>query len=162
MPVWLETSPGNLRLIPLILQLFSNAKFIICQRHPFDTGLSIYQQGLSSDHAYAHNLNCLGRYINRQYSLTEQLKNQLKTKIYICEYEKLINNTKEQVTELIEFCGLEYSSLCLTPEKSNRIIKTPSAQQVNQPINTNGLHKHKRYAEYLTDLMESVEGKYIE
>ena len=49
-------------------------------------------------------------------------------------YERMIDHTEAEVRALLDYCGLEFEPACLEFYKTERAVRTPSAQQVRQPI----------------------------
>ena len=64
-------------------------------------------------------------------------------------YEGLVMNPEGSIREMLSFLDLEFSEDCLTPEKSKRIVRTASNQQVRKPINAKSVGRWKNYAEWL-------------
>ena len=49
-------------------------------------------------------------------------------------YEEVVDNLEEQARRLINYCGLPWDDRCLSFDKTNRPITTPSNVQVRQPL----------------------------
>jgi len=64
----------------------------------------------------------------------------------------LINNFEQTVCQILDYCELPFEETCIEFYKNKRAVKTPSAQQVRQPIYTSGLDYWKNYEPYLEEL----------
>ena len=69
--------------------------------------------------------------------------------IYNLNYEKLINNQKEQIEKLLNFCELNWEENCLNYTKKPTAIETVSATQARKPIYKTSLNSYKKYYNYL-------------
>ena len=61
------------------------------------------------------------------------------------------------VKECLEFIGLEWSDDCLSPERSTRLVSTPSLWQVRQPVYTSSVERWRRYEPWLGPFAELIE-----
>ena len=52
-----------------------------------------------------------------------------------------MNDLPGQVRRLLDFCGLPFEQTCVDYHLTERSIRTPSAQQVRQPIYQSGLEQ---------------------
>ena len=77
-------------------------------------------------------------------------------KYYPVNYEDLINNFEDTVKQILDYCKLPFEDACIEFYKSKRSVKTPSAQQVRQPIYTSGLDYWKNYDPYLDELKKHI------
>lgn len=73
-------------------------------------------------------------------------------KIYHLSYEKLIQSPDEEIAQLLEYCDLPFEKGCVNFHQTKRAVKTPSAQQVRQPIYKDGLEQWKNYEDELQQL----------
>ena len=77
--------------------------------------------------------------------------------IFTVHYDNVINNTEETIKELIDYCELPFEKQCLEFYKSSRPVKTPSAEQVRQPIYKSGLNYWKNYEKHLNSLKKIID-----
>jgi hypothetical protein len=61
-----------------------------------------------------------------------------------------------QVRRILDFCGLEFEEACLDFHKTERSVRTPSAQQVRQPIYKTGLEQWRNFEHHLDPLVEAL------
>ena len=74
--------------------------------------------------------------------------------VYDLKYEDLVNNTKDEVKKLLEFCSLDWDDNCLQHHKNKRVIKTISFNQARKPIYNTSLKSYNGYESYLTGLKD--------
>ncbi|MCH2561187.1 MAG: sulfotransferase, partial [Pseudomonadales bacterium] len=51
----------------------------------------------------------------------------------------MVTNFEPMVKRLLDFCGLEFEQSCVEFYKSDRSVRTPSSEQVRQPIYKSGM-----------------------
>ena len=152
-----DTTPSNFEQLGFIALLFPRARFIHCTRHPLDICLSIYQHPLSVAHAYAHDLDSLAAYYVGYRHLMRHWQAILPGRIFEQRYDRAIDDLEGSVRALLEFLELTFDPACLEFHKTQRVVKTPSASQVRQPIYSSSVGRWKRYAEQLAPLKNKLE-----
>jgi hypothetical protein len=60
------------------------------------------------------------------------------------------------VRRILDFCGLDFEQSCVEYHKTERSIRTPSAEQVRQPIYRSGLEQWKNFEPWLEPLKEAL------
>ena len=70
--------------------------------------------------------------------------------------QDVLDDLEGQVKRILDFCGLPFESGCLNFHKTKRVIKTPSAEQVRQPIYQTGRAQWKPFESHLEDLKSIV------
>ena len=70
--------------------------------------------------------------------------------------EDLVTNFDSIVEELLEFCGLNFEKSCVEFYKTDRSVRTPSSEQVRQPIYTSGIEQWKGFDKHLAPLKKSL------
>ena len=81
--------------------------------------------------------------------------------IYTVKYANMISDTENEIIKLLEYCNLPFENQCLEFYKSKRPVKTPSAEQVRQPIYKSGLDYWKNFENDLLPL-EKLFDEHIE
>ena len=76
----------------------------------------------------------------------------LPNQILSINYEDVVNNFEDSVQKILEYCQIPFERSCLEFYKSKRSVKTPSAEQVRQPIYKSGMDYWKNYESYLEEL----------
>jgi len=146
--------PHNFMQLGLIERLFPNAAVIHCQRHPFDTCLSIYFRRINENHGYARKLGDLARFYKKYMELMEHWKKVSSLQILDVQYEKMVTEQQSESEKLISHIGLDWSDSVLNYHKSDRIIMTPSSHQASKPIYTSSMYRWKNYRKHIGPLID--------
>jgi hypothetical protein len=72
------------------------------------------------------------------------------------QYEDVVNDLESQVRRILDFCGLPFEDACVEYHKTQRSIRTPSAEQVRQPIYKSGLEQWRNFEQWLSPLKDSL------
>jgi hypothetical protein len=78
-------------------------------------------------------------------------------RVLTMQYEEVVTDTEAQVRRLLDFCDLPWEDACLRFYESERPIRTPSAEQVRQPIYDRSIGQWRRYEAHLDELIETIE-----
>lgn len=146
--------PLNICQIPLISQLFPDAKIIVALRHPCDVVLSNFMQYFQLNDAMANFFtvadaaHCYAQVMGLWQKCAQQLPLNYRT----LKYESLVADFEGEVRTLLEFLDLPWDEAVLhySDHASQRgAINTPSYQAVTEPINRRAMFRWKRYEEQL-------------
>ena len=153
----LDKNPLNFQWLGFIRILFPNAKIIHCSRNLKDTALSIYKNAFDINSIVWSNWQeDLVQYISIYLNLMKFWEEKIPNFIYNLNYEKLINNQKEQIEKLLNFCELNWEENCLNYNKKPTAIETVSATQARKPIYKTSQNSYKKYYNYL-DMFKKIE-----
>ena len=159
--VLVDKLPLNILQLPLINQVFPNAKYIIGLRHPLDCVLSCWMQNFKLNPAMANMID-LDRIVNfydvvmRILKLSEE-RYSLNT--HRIRYEDLILNFEENISNLLIFLDLKWEEELKNYQKTALArdrIYTPSSSQVIKPIYQTASYRWKHYEEYLEQFKERL------
>jgi len=141
----------NFNYIGAILAAMPHSVFIHCSRHPMDVCLSCYKQYFSIGQEYSYDIHELTAYHNHYSKIMQYWKQQFPQQILTVDYEDLVSQTKNKMTEILNFLKLPWEDNCMDFHKTKRMIKTASAAQVTQQIYTQATHRYKKYGNTLTN-----------
>lgn len=153
---FIDKMPNNFRHIGLIKLILPNAKIIDIRRNSMSACFSCYKQLFAEGQEFTYSLERLGNYYNNYVDLMNHWNKVLPNQILSVNYEDLINNFEDTVKVILDYCKLPFEDACIEFYKSKRSVKTPSAQQVRQPIYTSGLDYWKNYDPYLDELKKHL------
>ena len=155
-PFFIDKMPNNFIHIGLIKTILPNAKIIDTRRDPMDTCFSCFKQFFARGQLFTYSLEDLGNYYTDYIRAMNHWHNVYGKDIYTVHYDNVINETEETIRELIDYCELPFEKECLEFYNSSRPVKTPSAEQVRQPIYKSGLNYWKNYEKHLLPLKKII------
>ena len=156
-PFFIDKMPNNFIHIGLIKTILPNAKIIDTRRDPMDTCFSCFKQFFARGQLFTYSLEDLGNYYTDYIRAMNHWHNVYGKDIYTIHYDNVINETEETIRELIDYCELPFEKECLEFYNSSRPVKTPSAEQVRQPIYKSGLNYWKNYEKHLLPLKKIID-----
>ena len=71
-------------------------------------------------------------------------------------HEDVVDDLEGSVRRLLDHCGLQFEQSCVEFHKTRRNVRTPSSEQVRQPIFRDGLDQWKSYEPWLGPLQEAL------
>ena len=152
---FIDKMPNNFMHIGLIKSMLPNAKIIDARRDPIACCLSGYKQLFAEGQEFSYDLDNLVHYYQSYQSLMTHWDKVLPGFVLRVQHEDVIDDLETQVRRILEFCQLPYESACLHFYKTKRTIKTPSSEQVRQPINSAAREQWKNFESYLTPLIDA-------
>ena len=156
-PFFIDKMPNNFIHIGLIKTILPNAKIIDTRRDPMDTCFSCFKQFFARGQLFTYCLEDLGNYYSDYIRAMNHWHSVYGKDIFTVHYDNVINETEETIRELLDYCDLSFEKECLEFYKSSRPVKTPSAEQVRQPIYKSGLNYWKNYEKHLTPLKKIID-----
>ena len=115
---------------------------------------SSYKQLFAEGQDFTYDLKDLATYYNNYVELMDHWNTVLPGEILSVNYEDLINDFEPSVNRILNYCNLPFEQSCLEFYKSKRSVKTPSAEQVRQPIYKSGLDYWKNFENDLSPLQK--------
>jgi len=155
-PYFIDKMPNNFRHIGLIHLILPNAKIIDARRHPFACCFSGYKQLFARGQTFTYGLDDIGRYYRDYVILMDHWDRVLPGRVLLVQYEEMVADTENQIRRLLDYCGLEFEEQCLRFYETKRAIRTPSAEQVRQPIYQQALEQWRHYEAHLEPLKEAL------
>jgi len=151
-PCFIDKMPPNFQHVGLINMILPNAIIIDVRRHPLSCGFSNFKQHFSRGVDFSFNLEHIGHYYNGYLDLMDHWDKVLPNKVICVQYENLVQNTEQQVRQILAHCNLAFENNCLKFYENKRAVKTASSEQVRQPINSKGMVQWKNFEVYLQPL----------
>ncbi len=151
-----DKTPLNFQYIGLLGLALPNAKFIHCHRDPVANCWSIHRMPFDEKQTYAHSLESLGKYYTRYWNFMQRWHEMFPGRILDMRYEDTVADIETQSRRMLDFLGLPFEEGVLEYHKTKRLVKTPSASQVRQPIYKDRLAAWKKYEKHLGPLIENI------
>jgi hypothetical protein len=148
--------PNNFRHIGLISLILPNAKIIDARRHPMGCCFSGFKQLFAEGQEFTYGLNEVGTYYKDYVELMDFWDKALPGKVLRVQYEEVVADLDTQVRRILDYCGLPFEDACISFYENERAVRTPSSEQVRQPIYTGGLEQWKNFEANLDPLKEAL------
>ena len=145
-----DKMPENFYWVGFIKLILPKSKVIHCYRNSKDNCFSLYKNHFPKSRInYSYNLNYIVEYYNDYFDLMNFWNKSLSDFIFNIKYENLIYNLKDEISNLLKFCNLDWNDKCLNFHTNKRVIKTASDIQARSKIYTNSINSWKKYETYL-------------
>ena len=161
-PFFIDKMPNNFRHIGLIRLILPNAKIIDARRHPLACCFSGFKQLFASGQEFSYSLTDIGQYYRDYQHLMDHWHRVLPGHILTVHHEAVVADLDTEVRRLLDFCGLDFHENCLNFHQTERSVRTPSSEQVRQPIYRSGLDQWHNFEPYLTPLKDAIGQDIIE
>ena len=155
-PRFIDKMPNNFLHVGLIHLMFPNAKIIDARRHPMACCFSGFKQLFADGQEFTYGLDEIARYYRGYVELMKHWDRVLPGVVLRVHYESVVAHTEEQVRRLLDFVGVPFEDACLDYYRTERSVRTPSSEQVRQPIYMQGLDYWRNYESSLADLKTSL------
>lgn len=151
-PFFIDKMPNNFLHIGLIRLILPNAKIIDARRAPMACCFSGFKQLFAEGQDFSYDLEDIGRYYQAYLKLMTHWHSVLPDFILTVNHEDVVDDLEKQVRRILNFCGLPFEQSCVDFHNTKRIIKTPSSEQVRQPIYKSATEQWRYFEHHLTPL----------
>lgn len=155
-PFFIDKMPNNFRHIGLIKLILPNAKIIDARRHPLACCFSGFKQLFASGQEFSYGLEDIGHYYQDYIDLMTHWNSVLPDFILTVHHEAVVFDLETQVRRMLDFCGLPFDAACLNFHRTERSVRTPSSEQVRQPIYQSGLNAYQPFEPWLAPLKTAI------
>lgn len=155
-PLFIDKMPNNFLHIGLIKAMLPNAKIIDARRHPMACCFSNFKQLFAEGQEFTYGLREVGEYYQQYLRVMDHWDAVLPEFVLRVQHEDVVDDLETQVRRILEFCGLEFEQSCLEFYKTERNIRTPSSEQVRQPIYKTGLEQWRNFEPHLQPLIDGL------
>jgi tetratricopeptide (TPR) repeat protein len=155
-PLFVDKLPNNWMFVPFIQLVLPNAKIVDARRHPLGCCMSNFRQHFARGQDFTYDLTDLGRYYSDYVRLMAHMDAVMPGRVHRVIYERMIDDTEAEIRALLDYCGLQFEPACLEFYKTERAVRTPSSEQVRQPIYRDAADEWRRYDAYLDPLREAL------
>ena len=138
-----NTQPSNSDYIGMIRMCLPDAKVILCRRNARDNCLEMFRKGFTRGHLYSFDPDVLCEYFLLQTDFMNQWLKRLPEFIHVVQFESFIQNPKDEIRALLEFCNLPRNDACLDVD--------------SLPLPEKVIGVWKSYEEYLKPLFDKLD-----
>ena len=155
-PRFIDKMPNNFRHIALIQLILPRARIIDARREPMACCLSNFQQLFAEGQEFSYNLGDLGSYYRDYLRMMAHWQEVLPGRVHKLQHEALLDDLEGQVRRLLDFLELPFEDQCLRFWESDRAVRTPSSEQVRQPLFRSAMDKWRNYRPWLDPLIAAL------
>jgi tetratricopeptide (TPR) repeat protein len=155
-PLFIDKMPNNWLHAGFIHLILPNAKIIDARRHPLSCCFSNFKQHFARGQGFTYDLDDVGRYYRDYVRLMAHIDTVLPARVHRVIYERMVEDTEGEVRALLAYCGLEFEPACLAFYDNERAVRTPSSEQVRQPIYREGTEAWKPFEPWLGPLVAAL------
>lgn len=155
-PLFIDKMPNNFMHVGLIQLMLPNARIIDARRHPLACCFSNFKQHFARGQGFSYSLDDIGRFYRDYVALMSHFDDVLPGRVHRVIYERMVDDTENEVRRLLDACGLPFEEQCLRFFENERPVRTASSEQVRQPIFREGLDQWRHYEPWLEPLKAAL------
>jgi hypothetical protein len=155
-PFFIDKMPNNFRHIGLIQLMLPNARIIDARREPMACCFGNLKQLFANGQEFTYSVEDISRYYRTYLELMRHWDEVLPGRILRVHHEDVVADLDGSVRQLLDHCGLEFEPACIDFHKTRRSVRTPSSEQVRQPIFRDGLDQWRKYEPWLAPLKAAL------
>lgn len=147
-PRFTDKLPGNWMYMGVICAMLPGAHIVVCRRDPLETCFSCYRQLLPEGSEFSRTPEDLAAFWRDFDRSANRFAASHPSHIYQHDYEALLADPETSIRKLLDACGLPFEDACLRFHETDREVRSPSATQVRQPLQTDTASS-QRYGDLL-------------
>jgi len=155
-PFFIDKMPRNFHDIGFIHLILPNARIIDARRDAMACCFGNFKQLFVNGQKATYDLAEMGRYYRNYVELMEHWDTVLPGKVLRVRHVDVVRDLEGSVRRILDFCGLDFEPACLEFHKTERVVRTLSADQVRRPINSEGLEQWRHYEPWLGPLKAAL------
>jgi predicted Zn-dependent protease len=155
-PLFIDKMPNNFRHIGLIHLMLPNARIIDARREPMACCFSNLKQLFAQGQEFTYSVDDIARYYRTYLELMRHWDEALPGRVLRVCHEDVVADLEGSVRRMLAYCGLDFEPACLDFHKTERSVRTPSSEQVRQPIFRDGLDQWRNYEPWLGPLQTAL------
>ncbi len=153
---FIDKMPNNFRHIGLIHLILPNARIIDARRDPMSCCFSNFKQLFAQGQEFTYGIEDIARYYRTYLDLMDHWDRALPGRVLRVQHEDVVDDLEASVRCLLDYCQLPFEPACLDFHKTRRSVRTPSSEQVRQPIFRDGLEQWRGFEPWLGPLQEAL------
>jgi tetratricopeptide (TPR) repeat protein len=153
---FIDKMPMNWTEIPFIRKVLPQARFIGIRRDAMDCCFSNFTHYFSRAHGSSFSLQHIGAAYVDHVRMWENLRLVAPWMIDFVRYEELVADPEPVLRKTLAYLDLDWNPALLRFYESERTVRTPSVEQVRQPLNRKGMGAWLPYRQWLGPLIEAL------
>jgi len=155
-PFFIDKMPNNFRHVGLIHLMLPHAKIIDARREPMACCFSNFKQLFANGQEFTYSIEDISRYYRTYLELMRHWDHALPGRVLRVHHEDVVDDLEGSVRRMLDYCGLAFEPACVAFHKTQRSVRTPSSEQVRQPIFRDSLEQWKKYEPWLGDFKSAL------
>jgi hypothetical protein len=155
-PFFIDKMPNNFRHIGLIHLILPRARIIDARRDPMSCCFSNLKQLFAQGQEFTYSIEDIARYYRTYLDLMRHWDDVLPGRVLRVQHEDVVDDLSGSVRRILEYCNLPFERACVDFHKNTRSVRTPSSEQVRQPIFRDGLDQWKKFEPWLEPLKRAL------
>jgi tetratricopeptide (TPR) repeat protein len=155
-PFFIDKMPNNFRHVGLIHLILPNAKIIDARREPMACCFSNLKQLFAQGQEFTYGAEDIARYYRTYLELMRHWDTVLPGRVLKVQHEDVVDDLETQVRRILDYCGLPFELACVDFHRNKRSVRTPSSEQVRQPIFRDSLDQWTRFEPWLEPLKAAL------
>lgn len=156
-PFFIDKMPNNFWHVGLIHLILPRATIIDVRRAPMACCFSNFKQLFgTTNQEFTYDLDDIAGYYRIYLDLMRHWDAVLPGRVLRVQYEDVVRDLEAATRRMLSHAGLAFEPSCLRFHETRRGVRTPSSEQVRQPIGREGLDQWKRYAPWLEPLRAAL------
>lgn len=157
-PYFIDKLPQNWSNILFIRRILPQARFIDIRRSAMDCCFSNFSQSFTTAHASSFALEDIGQCYVDYVRLMRHFQTVAPGMIHKVSYSNLVEEPQASLRPALDYLGLGWNNAIQSFHTLDRVVRTPSSEQVRRPLNRDGMGVWRPYAQWLGPL-EQVLGE---
>ncbi len=156
-PFFIYKMPNNFWHIGLIHLILPGSTIIDVRREPMACCFSNLKQLFgTTNQEFTYGVNDIASYYRTYLDVMRHWDEILPGRVLKVRYEDVVEDLEGIARKMLEHIGLPFEPACLAFHRTRRSVRTPSSEQVRQPIGRDGLTQWRHYAPWLAPLREAL------
>lgn len=151
---FVDKLPQNWSNVLFIRRILPQARFLDIRRPAMDCCFSNFTQSFTSAHASSFALRDVGQCYVDYVRAMEHFDRIAPGLIAHVDYSHLVEDPRSQLEPALAYLGLAWDDAVLGFHQLDRVVRTPSSEQVRRPLNRDGMEIWKPYSRWLDPLRE--------
>jgi Tfp pilus assembly protein PilF len=156
-----DKNPGLNLMIPVVVRVFPETKFLIALRDPRDVIISCFMQALPPtpiSSAYLSLEGTLNQYVNVMGFWLEMLPRMASQWMYV-RYEEMVDDLPVAARSVLAFLGVNFEDNVLKfyEHASAKRVRSPTHADVRKPLYRTALGRWRNYEKYLEPYLPRLE-----
>ncbi len=155
----IDKNPSLIRLLPAVLRLFPDAKFLFAVRDPRDIVISCFMRQFPLNSISVEFLTLEGtvKSVSRDLELWQKLKHSIPGQWSEIRYEAMVADTASTAKQLLQFLEVTWDPTVLNFHQLTSVTNSPSYEAVSKPIFQHACGRWANYTKFLNPHLRKLD-----